>query len=117
MGKMRMGSSVACTLGEAQVSVFGQIVDSLGGERANPFGQSGGIIFDFDPLWNLVLWLFGGMEHGIFAFDQGPFKGLLVSIHIKAFSVLAGSVEQAAVNARSQIRILEFDVGGLDGEG
>ena len=105
-----------CALGEAQVGILGQIIDPLGGERAIPLGSSS-IIFDFDPFGYLVLWLFGGVKHWVFAFDQRPFKGLLVSIYIKAFSVLAGSVEQTAVNACSQIRILEFDVGGLDGEG
>ena len=117
MRQMRMGSSVPCALGEAQVGILGQIIDPLGCERADPLGQPGSIIFDFDPFGYLVLWLFGGVKHWVFAFDQRPFKGLLVSIDIKAFSVLAGSVEQAAVNACSQIRILEFDVGGLNGEG
>ena len=93
-----------CALGEAQVGVLGQIIDPFG-ERADPLGQPGSIIFDFDPFGYLVLWLFGGVKHWVFAFDQRPFKGLLVSIDIKAFSVLAGSVEQAAVNACSQIRI------------
>ena len=117
MRQMRMRSSVPCALGKTQMGILSQIIDPLGGERADPLRQPGSIIFDFDPLGYLVLWLFGGVKHWVFAFDQRPFKGLLVSIDIKAFSVLAGSVEQAAVNARGQIRILKFDVGGLDGEG
>ena len=47
---------------------------------------------------------------------SGHSNGLLRAVDVDALAILAGHVEQRAVDARRQVAVLELDVRGLDGE-
>ena len=111
-----MRSAVARALGETQMRLLCQVIDALGCEALDGFGQPFRIIRGLDRLGNLRLRQFGAVQDERFVFDERPFDGSFRAIDIDAFAVLPRDVEERAIDARAQVRTFEFDVGALDGE-
>ena len=111
-----MRAAVAGALREGQVLVLVQIVNAFGGEHADRFRQAFAVVRHFHAPGNFSFGFFGGMHDGLFAFDELPFEGFFAAVDIEALAVLARGVEERAINARAEVRILEFDVRAFDGE-
>jgi hypothetical protein len=111
-----MRPAMTRALGEAQVGLLPEIIHALGGELPDALGQQLGVVRRLHELGNLGFRQLGAMQHQGLVLDQRPFDGRLGAIDIEALTVLAGGVEQRAVDARAEVALRELDVGGLDGE-
>src|SRR6185503_2684035 len=99
-----------------EVGLLGQVVNALGREALDGFGQAPGEIGRLHRLWNLRFALLGRVQDERLVLDQRPFNGPLRAVHVDALAILARGVEQAADDAGIDVGALELDVRRLDGE-
>src|SRR6266496_30756 len=111
-----MAPAVAGALREGEMGFLAQVIDSLGRETPDGFGQAPGVIRGLHRLWYLRLGPLGGVQDERRVLDQRPFDGRLRAIHVDALPILARGVEQAADDAGVDVGALELDVRRLDGE-
>src|SRR2546422_667706 len=103
MHQVRVRTAVPCALGEAEMRFLGQIIDALGGEPANGFGQQFRVIGHFDLPGNFRFRQFGRVQHVRLMLDERPLERFFGAIDINAFAILPGGVEERAIDARAQI--------------
>src|SRR5262245_38966569 len=115
--KVWMRTAMARTLGEAQMSLFGEIVHAFGREAADFSWKQLGVIRRFDRLWDLVFGKLGAVQDKGLVFNQRPFNRSFRTVHIDAFAVLTRCIKKRAVNARAQVGVFEFNMSSFNGEG
>src|SRR5438876_1788118 len=102
---------MTAALDERQVLFFLQTVNTLGREALDRLGQQVREIRHLDSLRLLAT-----MQNRLFSLDLLPFKTDLVSIDVKTFAILPGSLEQAASHFGGQIGIAELEGCRLKGK-
>jgi hypothetical protein len=118
MHQMRMRSAVSGALGKAEVILAAfAAVDSALSERGDLVGEQVSVVGAGDPLGDLWLGFFRGVDDEGLVFNEGPLDGFFGSVDFDALAILAGHVEEGAVDLGAEIALVETDVGRLDGEG
>ena len=112
-----MRAAVTGALGEAEVRLLAEVVDTLGRERPDALGQSFRVVGHGDLPRDLVFREFRRVQHVGLILDQRPLEGLLRTVDVDALAVLARGVEQRPDDARREIAVAELHVRRLHGEG
>src|SRR5277367_466365 len=100
-----MRAAMAAALDERKMRVF-IVIDTLGGEAPDRFGQQVRIVRHFG-----LLHLLPAQVHDRFlTLDELPFEGQILAINIEALEVLARGIEQKAGRLKSNVLVPDLEV-------
>ena len=101
VGEVGVRPAVTAALREGKVlCALIATVDATGGEWGDFVGKEVGVIRALDFFGDFRLGLFRGVNDEGFPFDERPLDRFLGSVDFERFAVLAGDVEEGAVNER-----------------
>ena len=95
---------MAGTLGETQVIIaFLTSVNAPGGEGGDFVREEVCVVRAVDAFGDFGFRFLRGMNDELLAFDEGPFNTFFVTVDLDRFAVLAGDVEEGAVDKAGEV--------------